>query len=159
MEAANGVFSFIRTLREATRICEEDVSGWASSAFPTSDARSRPGSRIQSSGKQKSSISDSAKPSRSKSKRASIDPSEMHHHQADSIFQSVPSLTDLRFDLASFTTDEVELNAVDRCFPFDLNGESSWEMEGVEMIPHDYITGLISDLDDCTTFPEYTDIR
>jgi len=71
----------------------------------------------------------------------------------------VPSLTDLRFDLASFTTDEVELNAVDRCFPFDLNGESSWEMEGVEMIPHDYITGLISDLDDCTTFPEYTDIR
>ncbi|QCE05371.1 E1A-binding protein [Vigna unguiculata] len=145
--------------REATRICEEDVSGWASSAFPTSDARSRPGSRIQSSGKQKSSISDSAKPSRSKSKRASIDASEMHHHQADSIFQSVPLLKDLRFDLAPFTTDEIGLTAVDTLFPFDLNVESSWEMEGVGMIPHDYVTGLISDLDDCTTFPEYTDIR
>ncbi|KAL9319263.1 hypothetical protein ACSQ67_015780 [Phaseolus vulgaris] len=143
-----GLFIAENRFREATRICEEDISGWASSAFPTSDARSRPGSRIQSSGKQKSSISDSAKPSRSKSKRASIDPSEMPHHQADSIFQSVPSLKDLRFDLASFTTDEVGLNAVDRCFPFDLNGESSWEMEGVGMIPHDYVTGLISDLDD-----------
>jgi len=83
----------------------------------------------------------------------------MHHHQADSIFQSVPLLKDLRFDLAPFTTDEIGLTAVDTLFPFDLNVESSWEMEGVGMIPHDYVTGLISDLDDCTTFPEYTDIR
>ncbi|CAJ1967449.1 unnamed protein product [Sphenostylis stenocarpa] len=154
-----GLFIAENRFREASRICEEDSSGWASSAFPTNDARSRPGSRMQSSGKQKSSVSDSAKPSRSKSKRASIDPSEMQQHQADSIFQSVPSFN-LRFDLGSSTTDEVGIDAVDRCFPFfDLNGESSWEMECTGMIQHDYVAGLISELDDCTTFPEYTDIR
>ncbi|RDY05668.1 Protein PHOTOPERIOD-INDEPENDENT EARLY FLOWERING 1, partial [Mucuna pruriens] len=141
--------------REAARVCEEDSSGWASSVFPTNDARSRPGSKIQSSGKQKSSVSDSAKPSRSKSKRASMDPSEMHH-QADSIFQSMPPLKDPRFDLTSCTMNEV---GIDGNFPFNLNGESLLEMESVGMVPHDYVAGLISDLDDCTAFPEYTDIR
>lgn len=145
--------------REATRVCEEDSSGWASSAFPTNDARSRPGSRIQSSGKQKSSVSDSAKPSRSKSKRASTDPSEMHHHQADSISQSVSPLKDLRFDLTSSTADEVGIDGMDGNLLFRLNGESSEEMYSVEMFPHDYDAGLISDLDDCTAFSEFTDIR
>lgn len=144
--------------REAVRVCEEDSSGWASSAFPTNDTRSRPGSRIQSSGKQKSSASDSAKPSRSKSKRASMDTNEIHHRQADSIFQSMPSLDDLRFDLTSSTTDEFGINVMDSNFPFDMNGESSLGMESVGMISHDYVAGLISDLDDCTAFPEYTDI-
>ncbi|RZC25456.1 Protein PHOTOPERIOD-INDEPENDENT EARLY FLOWERING 1 isoform D [Glycine soja] len=154
-----GLFIAENRFREAARVCEEDSSGWASSAFPTNDARSRAGSRIQSSGKQKSSMSDSSKPSRSKSKKASMDPSEMHHHQADSKFQSMPSLKDLRIDLTSLTTDEVGIDSMGSIFSFDLNGESSLEMESVGMIPHDYVAGLISDLDDCTAFPEYTDIR
>ncbi|KAK7278828.1 hypothetical protein RJT34_23866 [Clitoria ternatea] len=145
--------------REAARACEEDSSGWASSAFPISDTRSRPGSRIQSSGKQKSSISESTKPSRSKSKRASVDPSEMHHRQAESSFQSIQPLNDLRFDPMSSITNGVGIDGLDINFPFDLNGDSSMEVESFGVIPHDYVAGLISGLDDCTGLPEYTDIR
>lgn len=87
-----------------------------------------------------------------------MDTNEMHHRQADSIFQSMPPLDDLRFDLTSSTTDEFGINVMDNNFPFDMNGESSLGMESVGMISHDYVTGLISDLDDCTVFPEYTDI-
>ncbi|KAL2604874.1 hypothetical protein AAZV13_09G091200 [Glycine max] len=154
-----GLFIAENRFREAARVCGEDSSGWASSAFPTNDTRSRPGSRLQSSGKRKSSVSDSSKPSRSKSKKASMDRSEMHPYQADSMFQSMPSLKDLRIDLTSLTTDEVGIDGMDSIFSFDLNGESSLEMESVGMIPHDYVAGLISDLDDSTAFPEYTDIR
>lgn len=88
-----------------------------------------------------------------------MDRSEMHPYQADSMFQSMPSLKDLRIDLTSLTTDEVGIDGMDSIFSFDLNGESSLEMESVGMIPHDYVAGLISDLDDSTAFPEYTDIR
>ncbi|XP_027363680.1 protein PHOTOPERIOD-INDEPENDENT EARLY FLOWERING 1 isoform X2 [Abrus precatorius] len=145
--------------KEAARACEEDSSGWASSAFPTNDTRARPGSRVQSFGKQKSSVSDSAKPSRSKAKRAALDPSEMHHHQAESLFQSTTPLKDLKFDLTSSTPDEAGIDGIDSNFSFDLNEGNSLEMESFGVVPHDYIAGLISDLDDCTAFPEYTDIR
>ncbi|KAK7392807.1 hypothetical protein VNO78_21255 [Psophocarpus tetragonolobus] len=158
-ELKAGLFIAENRFREAARVCEEDSSGWASSAFPTNDARSRPGSRTQSSGKQKSSVSDSAKPSRSKSKKTSMDPCEMHQHQADSIFQSIPSLKDLKIDHTSSFTTDVEIDGVDSIFSFDLNGESLLEMESVGTIPHDYVVGLTSDLDDCRAFPEHTDIR
>ncbi|XP_012570467.1 protein PHOTOPERIOD-INDEPENDENT EARLY FLOWERING 1 isoform X2 [Cicer arietinum] len=144
--------------REATRACEEDSAGWASSAFPTNDARSRPGSRIQSSGKQRSSTSDVTKPSRSKTKRASVDSTEMHRHQAEPLFQPMPTLQDLTMDLPSSTMDEFGIN-MDSNFPFDMNGESSLERENFGVVPHDYIADLIADLDNCTAFPEYTDIR
>ncbi|XP_058771334.1 protein PHOTOPERIOD-INDEPENDENT EARLY FLOWERING 1 isoform X2 [Vicia villosa] len=144
--------------REVTRACEEDRSGWASSTFPTNDAKSRPGSRIQSSGKQRSSISDVTKPSRGKTKRASVDSSEMHRRQAEPLFPPMPLLPELALDLPSSSISEFGFNT-DRNLPFDLNEESSLERENFGVIPHDYIAELISDLDDCTTFPEYTDIR
>lgn len=143
-------------IREAARACEEDSSGWASSAFPTNDGRSRSGSRVQSSAKQKSAVSDLTKPSRSKSRKASLDPSE--HHQARPLLESMPSLKDLRFDMTSFSTGEFGID-MDSNLPFDLNGESSFETENFEVVPHGYVDGLISGLDDCTEFPEYTDIR
>ncbi|XP_061364443.1 protein PHOTOPERIOD-INDEPENDENT EARLY FLOWERING 1 isoform X2 [Gastrolobium bilobum] len=144
--------------REATRACEDDSSGWASSAFPTNDSQSRPGSRIQSSGKQKSSISESTKPSRSKSKRASMDPSEMHYQQGEQLFQSMLP-QELRFDFNSSTMDGAGIDDMDSNLPFDLNVESTLEMESFGVVPHDYIAGLVSGLDDWNAFPEYTDIR
>ncbi|GAU37535.1 hypothetical protein TSUD_21400 [Trifolium subterraneum] len=144
--------------REVTKACEEDSSRWASSAFPTNDARSRPGSRVQSSGKQRSSISDVIKPSRSKTKRPSVDSSELHRHQTEPLFPPMPSLQELASDLSSSTVDKFGFDT-ESDFPFDLNGESSLERENFGVVPHDYIAEFISGLDDCTTFPEYTDIR
>ncbi|XP_045807406.1 protein PHOTOPERIOD-INDEPENDENT EARLY FLOWERING 1 isoform X2 [Trifolium pratense] len=144
--------------REVAKACEEDSSRWASSAFPTNDARSRPGSRVQSSGKQRSSISDVIKPSRSKTKRPSVDSSELHRHQTGPLFPPMPSLQEPTLDLPSSTVDNFGFD-MESDFPFDLNGESSLEREDFGLVPHDYIAELISGLDDCTTFPEYTDIR
>lgn len=36
--------------------------------------------------------------------------------------------------------------------------ELSMEMESLEAVPHHYVPGLISGLDDCPLLPEYTDI-
>ncbi|KAK7267339.1 hypothetical protein RIF29_20008 [Crotalaria pallida] len=138
--------------REAAKACEEDSSGWALSAFPTNDSRSRPGSRIQSLGKQKSSISDATKPSKSKSKRVSMDSSDMR--EAEPLFQS----KDLRFDLTASTPDVVGTDDTSINLPFDLHLENSLEKESSGVVLHDYIDGLISGLDDCIEFPEYTDI-
>lgn len=142
--------------RDITKACEEDSSGWASSPFPTNDARSRPGSKIQSSGKQRSSISDITKLSRSKTKRASVDSNEMHRHQAE-LLPPVPSLQELTLDLPSSTMDEFGFN-MDNNFTFDLNEESSLERENFGVVPHDYVAELIPGLDDCIAFSEYTDI-
>jgi len=153
-------FSFLFacfSLRDVAKACEEDSSGWASSAFPTNDARSRPGSKIQSSGKQRSSISDITKLSRSKTKRASVDSNEMHRHQAE-LLPPVPSLQELTLDFPSSTMDEFGFN-MDSNFTFDLNEESSLESENFGVVPHDYVAELIPGLDDCITFSEYTDIR
>ncbi|MED6170311.1 Pharynx and intestine in excess protein 1, variant 2 [Stylosanthes scabra] len=148
--------------REAARACEEDSSAWASSVFPTNDTRSKPGSRIQSSGKQKPSNTDTGKPSKSKSKRAFTDPSETHHQQTDPSFHAMPSLKDLGIDLnASSTMDEIGVDDLpSSSLPSSLDLENSFdETESLGAVPHDYVAGLISDLDDCTTFPDFSDIR
>ncbi|XLU69576.1 hypothetical protein S245_028629 [Arachis hypogaea] len=147
--------------REAARACKEDSSAWASSAFPTNDTRSKPGSRIQSLGKQKFSNTDTAKPSKSKSKRAFTDPSETNHQQTDPSFLSMPPLKDLRFDLnAASTMDDIVVDDLpSSSLPFGLDVENSFdETESFGAVPHDYVAGLISDLDDCTSFPEFNDI-
>ncbi|XP_054803873.1 protein PHOTOPERIOD-INDEPENDENT EARLY FLOWERING 1 isoform X2 [Prosopis cineraria] len=146
--------------REAARACGEDSCGWASSVFPTNDARSRAGSKIQASGKHKSSISDSIKPSKSKSKRNSSDTCEMRHQRVEPLFQSMPSLEakDLRIDLNSLAMDEAGADNMDCNLPFVLNEENSLETETFGMVPHDFVAGLISGLDDCSELPEYTDI-
>lgn len=82
----------------------------------------------------------------------------MHHHQAEPLFQSMPSLKDLTFDPALSTMDEFGSDVYSN-LPFDLNGESFLETENFGVVPHDYVDDLISGLDDCTAFPEYTDIR
>ncbi|MED6112642.1 Pharynx and intestine in excess protein 1 [Stylosanthes scabra] len=148
--------------REASRACEEDSSAWASSVFPTNDTRSKPGSRIQSSGKQKPSNTDTGKPSKSKSKRAFTDPSETHHQQTDPSLHSMPSLKDLGIDLnASSTMDDIGVDDFpSSSLPSSLDLENSFdETESLGAVPHDYVAGLISDLDDCTTFPDFSDIR
>lgn len=89
-----------------------------------------------------------------------MDPIDMHHHQqAEPLFQSMPPLTDLRFDLTASTMDVVGIDDMSINLPLGLNFEDSLETESSGVVPHDYIDGLISGLDDCTAFPEYTDIR
>lgn len=82
----------------------------------------------------------------------------MHRCQAEPLFPPMPLLPELPLDLPSSSMNEFGFNT-DRNLPFDLNEESSLERENFGVIPHDYIAELISGLDDCTTFPEYTDVR
>lgn len=82
----------------------------------------------------------------------------MHHHHAEPLFQPMSPLKDLAFDPISSTMDDFGIY-MESNLPFDLNRESALEMENSGVIQHDYVAGLISDLDDCTLFPEYTDIR
>lgn len=84
-----------------------------------------------------------------------MDPSEMRPQQAEPFFRSVPPLQarDLRFDLTTSTMDDMDCN-----LPLGLNEENSLETESFGVIPHNYVDGLISGLDDCSEFPEYTDI-
>lgn len=82
----------------------------------------------------------------------------MHRCQAEPLFPPMPLLPELALDLPSSSMNEFGFNT-DRNLPFDLNEESSLERENFGVIPHDYIAELISGLDDCTTFPEYTDVR
>lgn len=129
--------------------------------FPTNDLRSRPGSKIQTSGKHKSSISDSMKPSKSKFKRNSVDTSEIFRQQVGPLFQSMPSLPakDLRIDLNSLATEETVAYDMDCSLPFDLNEEkNSLETENLDMVSHEFVSGLMSGLDDYSEFSESTDI-
>lgn len=129
--------------------------------FPTNDSRSRPGSKIQTSGKHKSSISDSMKPSKSKFKRNSVDTSEIFRQQVGPLFQSMPSLPakDLRIDLNSLATEETVAYDMDCSLPFDLNEEkNSLETENLDMVSHEFVSGLMSGLDDYSEFSESTDI-
>lgn len=84
----------------------------------------------------------------------------MHHQQTDPLFRSIPPLTDLRFDLTGSTMEDIGIDDMDSCLPFGLDVENSFETESTGVVPHDYVAGLISGLDDCTAFLEYyNDIR
>lgn len=131
-------------LRDAARACKEDFHGWASSVFPINDLKSCSASKSQSLGKHKLGVADSSKFAKSKHRKTGPDNGESSHHlitdhQMPSLVQednhnlyslSSPILTDYSFP---FGMDE---------YPFPHEEPGS-----LEMIPHDYIPGLISGLD------------
>ncbi|KAK9276401.1 hypothetical protein L1049_005934 [Liquidambar formosana] len=149
--------------RAASGACVEGSLGWASSAFPTSELKSRSASKSQTLGKQKLSISDSIKPSKSKIKRT-MEQSEMFHPMAEPVFRSVPVVAhndpNLRFDPPSIIPD-VGTSDFDSNSLFGTDMELSSEIETFELVPHQYVPSFISGLeglDDCSLLREYTDI-
>ncbi|KAF2314573.1 hypothetical protein GH714_027718 [Hevea brasiliensis] len=157
LEVANEAAYF---LRDAARACFEGSLGWASSAFPANDVKLRTASKPQSLGKHKLSVSDS-KPPRSKLKKTS-ERGEMHNLFAEPALQPLltvsPRDPNLRFDLAPAVIQDGWTNDRDSCSISFLDEELPGELGSFEAMPHDYVPGLISGLDDCSLLPEYTDI-
>lgn len=155
---ANRVSAF----RAAARACVEDSVGWVSSVFPTNDVRNRSASKLPSLGKHKLSISDSMKPSKSRFKRSSMEHTEMPHPIAEPVLEPLPAAAlkdpDLIFDLTQPIIPDVGIDVVASNLTHGTDMELSMEMESYEEVPHCYVPGLISGLDDCPLLPEYTDI-
>ncbi|XP_044486357.1 protein PHOTOPERIOD-INDEPENDENT EARLY FLOWERING 1 isoform X4 [Mangifera indica] len=151
--------------RDAARACTEDSCGWASSAFPTNEARLRLVPKLPSLGKHKLS-SDSVKPPKSKHKKTSIEHGNMRQFLLEQGFQPtlpMPPITakdpNLRFDLTpaviqeGWSDDAADSNA----FPC-VDEDFSLGMESLEVAPNDYFPDLLSGLEDCSILPEYSDI-
>ncbi|KAG2686940.1 hypothetical protein I3760_09G030300 [Carya illinoinensis] len=148
--------------RVSAKACVEDSLGWASSVFPTNDVRARSASKLPSLGKHKSSLSDSMKHSKSKFKRTSMDHCEMPLLVAKPPLEPLPACAlidpNMGFDpsqpfILAVGNDNVGSNLLS-----GRDTELSMEMESLETVPHHYVPGLISGLDDCSLLPEYTDI-
>nr|XP_011460706.1 PREDICTED: protein PHOTOPERIOD-INDEPENDENT EARLY FLOWERING 1 isoform X2 [Fragaria vesca subsp. vesca] len=149
--------------RNATRACDEDNMGWASSTFPTYDVRSRTMSKLPSSGKHKLVFSDPIRPSKSKFRKNAVEHSEMRQIMAEQVFPpfsiAAPLNPSPRFDLnlpvnEDTETDDLESNSHSQVV------ESSFE-ESFGVLPHEYVPGLLSGLDDCSLLQEcdeYDDI-
>nr|XP_024935444.2 protein PHOTOPERIOD-INDEPENDENT EARLY FLOWERING 1 isoform X3 [Ziziphus jujuba var. spinosa] len=152
-------------VRSAAVACVEDSLGWASSVFPTNDVRSRSASKSQFLGKHKLPMSELTRPSKSKLKKTSMELGEMRNVMAERVFHplpvAVPMDHDLRFDLNSPIGKDVQIDDLKSTSQSDIDKEFSLETEdfkGLEVVPHSYVPGLISGLDDCSSLPEYTDI-
>lgn len=147
--------------RSAAIACVEDGLGWASSVFPTNDVRSRStSSKSQFLGKHKLPMSELTRPS--KSKKISMEHGEMQHVIAERVFNPLPGPVpmdhDLRFNLTSPITKDVEIDDFASTSHSDIGKEFSLEVEDFEEVPHSYVPGLIAGLDDCSSLPECTDI-
>ncbi|OWM78962.1 hypothetical protein CDL15_Pgr003133 [Punica granatum] len=153
--------------REASCACLEGSLGWASSAFPTNDAKSRAGGKPQILGKHKPPLPDLIKPSKSKSRKTNSGSAqtgdliyEAAAHDLIAYLMPPPAspLTDpnLKFDFVEPTgaaADDSEDNLK------SLTDEDLLsQIENSESVPHDYDPGLLSGLDDYSSLPEYTDV-
>ncbi|KAK6289543.1 hypothetical protein POUND7_001084 [Theobroma cacao] len=147
--------------RAAARACVGGGLGWASSAFPANDSKSRSGSKLPSLGKHKLSVSDTMR-SKSKLKKASMEHGDVHNLFPEQVFQPVATIAPndpyLRCDLTSVTNDSSWADVVDSDLCCSMDEALSLESEVYEVVPHSYIAGFISGLDDCSMLPEYTDI-
>ncbi|XP_022718312.1 protein PHOTOPERIOD-INDEPENDENT EARLY FLOWERING 1 isoform X2 [Durio zibethinus] len=147
--------------RAAATACVAGGLGWASSAFPANDSKSRSGLKLQSSGKHKLSVSDTIRP-KSKLKKASMEHGDVHSLFGEQVFQPVatiaPNDPNLRCDLTSVTDDSSWADGVDSDFCASMDKALSPQLECFDVVPHNYIPGFIGGLDDCSTLPDYTDI-
>lgn len=148
--------------RDAARACVEGGLGWASSAFPANDIKLRPTSKSQSLGKHKLSVSDSIKPPRSKSKKTSMEHSEIHSLFAEPVFQPLPTVSprdpNLRFDLTPAVIQDGCMDDRDSNSILCMDEELASAVGSFEAVPHNYNPGIISGLDDYLLLPEFTDI-
>ncbi|KAK6941913.1 SNF2, N-terminal [Dillenia turbinata] len=143
--------------RAASLACIEGSLGWASSAFPKGDVKSRSASKLQLLGKHKLSTPESAKPSKTKSRKTAVEPIEIQDFTWEPVFHRMPAPDEvsLKFDMSPAITAAVGVDDFNhnRCF-----GLEDVETESSGLFEHQYIPDLISGLDDCLSLPEYTDI-
>lgn len=147
-------------IRAASKACLEGNLGWAASAFPTNDIKSRSTQKPHALGKHKLLGNDLIKPPKSKVRRTNIEFG--HTNQPIAEMPALPSpgslvdpSVDFEFapDISHFEADDAKGN-----FPMGENEELSLEMDSHDAVPLAYIPGLFSDLDDYSALPEYTDI-
>ncbi|XP_052172511.1 protein PHOTOPERIOD-INDEPENDENT EARLY FLOWERING 1 isoform X2 [Diospyros lotus] len=147
--------------RNASIACSEGSLGWASSAFPTGDGRYRMASKSQTLGKHKLSMCESVKPSKSKTRKTTIESNEMHGLVADPAVQrklTAPGTSSMRFDPLPVIND-YGIDAFDSSSPCDINEISvPSETHTSDLVPHNYIPGFFSGLDDCSSLPDFMDI-
>lgn len=150
----------VSLLRAGARSCLEGNLTWASSAFP--DAKSRSTVKTQTLGKHKLSVSDSSRPSKSKVRKTSIENVEINNLFAEPGLQPVataePNDVNLRFDLSSIITDDLWPDNIDGGPHQCMDSELLLEAESYDVLAHNYVPGLLQDLDDWSVLPEYTDI-
>lgn len=86
----------------------------------------------------------------------------MPHPIAEPVLEPLPAAApkdpDLIFDLTQPIIPDVGIDFVASNLTHGTDMELSMEMESYEEVPHCYVPGLISGLDDCPLLPEYTDI-
>lgn len=146
--------------RTATRTCIEDTMGWAASAFPTNDIRSRSVSKPPTTGKHKLVFSDSVRPSKSKIRKSSVEHGEMRSFITEQVFQPLPMAAPMnpipRFDLNMPVNEDVGIDDLEDN-SYSYIDKSLLETEDFGVLPHEYVPGLIGGLDD-ELLPEYIDI-
>lgn len=67
---------------------------------------------------------------------------------------AVPMEPDLDFNLTSSISKEI----LENNYELDMDKELFSEMMDGEVATHSYVPGLISGLDDCSSWPEFSDI-
>lgn len=143
--------------RMASKACFGGESfSWATSAFPTCDVRTRPGSKSQSLGKHKAAP-DLNKPPKSKLPRTTE-----ANEGCSPINKMTPPLPDTASTNPIAVLDPphfVESLTTIENHPFFTMDDSLQEMESFESLPYDYDPGLIMGLEDCKSLTEeITDI-
>lgn len=153
-------------------MCCEGSLGWASSAFPLNDGKSRnTPKQTQVLGKHKlSTTSDSGKPSKSKSRKTNLVFNPVDHpiYDLNLDLRSPPrpivsfaGHPNLKFDFVSDESCSHERGLVaeeDYGHFWNKDEDLLLGTEGYDMIPHRYDPGLVNDLEDWSSLlQEFTD--
>lgn len=136
--------------RAASNACLHGVLGWASSAFPVSESRSRSVFKSPTLGKHKLGLPETSKPSKSKIRKVAAEPSLVHPPFAEPFLQSMPTATPYN---QGSTSEDLLIDT-----PYDMDEELPLQPNGLEIVLHCYNPSFISGLDDCSSLPDYTDI-
>ena len=90
---------------------------------------------------------------------------EIRHDIADRVFPQLPAAAsmdlDQRFDLNNSPIGNDQVDDFDSTSHSYIDEEFLPEMEGFdgfEVVPHSYVPGVISGLDEFSSLPEFTDI-
>ncbi|XP_031103378.1 protein PHOTOPERIOD-INDEPENDENT EARLY FLOWERING 1 isoform X1 [Ipomoea triloba] len=146
--------------RETSNTCFEACLDWPSITLPPGEPRCKTPAKPQSQGKQKLAP-DSSKASKSRSRKVSVEHSDLCP-PTEQIFQPASFSNDpiAAMDTSSSLEEACLHHDFETSSLFNTNGE--FKVDLTDFVPHSYIPGLLSGLDDCSTssptFPEFTDI-
>lgn len=102
------------------------------------------------------------KHSKSKFKRTSMDHSELPLLIAKPLLEPLPACASIDpymgFDSSQSFILAIENDNVGSNLLSGMDTDLPMERESLEAVPHHYVPGFISGLDDCPLLPEYTDI-